>query len=216
MEKVVIDIQQIGAVCTMIAERFKEKGVEVSRNTAILLYYGIISNTVNFNSKATTERDRNMAQWLKTQCKEIDDDLISYIFREKSKFDINDLRLAMEVDEKFRLGTDELIIGQLEITDARKFLARYEEDIKSIFEQVEEDYGVSTIFINIIDILDGYHILYAPNEETQQFLSQGYGFRFNGSVCEEKRFVLRKEIKRYLREILENNKRLNNEEASIR
>lgn len=211
-ENAVVDIQQIGAVCTMIAERFKENGVEVSRDTAILLYYGIVSNTVNFNSKVTTERDRNMALWLKTQCKEIDDELISHIFEEKSKFDIKDLRLAMEVEEKFKLGEDEIIIGQLEITDAKKFLERYEEDINEVIDQVKEDYGVTTIFINIIDILDGYHILYAPNEKTQHFLSKGYGFKFNGNVCEEKRIVLRKEIKRYLRETLENNKKMNKEE----
>lgn len=202
-ENAVVDIQQIGAVCTMIAERFKENNIEISRDSAILLYYGIVSNTVNFNSKVTTERDRNMASWLKTQCKEIDDDLISHIFEEKSKFDIKDLRLAMEVEEKFKLGKDEIIIGQLEITDAKKFLETYEEDINGVIEEVKDDYGVSTIFINIIDILDGYHLLYAPDKETEQMLTQDYGFEFNGSVCEERRIVLRKEIKRYLRDNLE-------------
>lgn len=207
-ENAVMDIQQIGAVCTMIAERFKEKGMKISKDSAILLYYGIVSNTVNFNSKVTTKRDRDMAEWLKMQCKEIDDKLIECIFKEKSEFDIKDLRIAMEVEEKFKLGSDELIIGQLEITQAREFIEKYEDDIKGVIKQVEEDYGVSTVFINIIDILEGYHILYAPDKATKECLSKDYGFIFNGNVYEEKKIVLRKEIKRYLREKLEKNKAL--------
>ena len=211
-ENAVIDIQQIGAVCTMIAERFKEKDIEISRDTAILLYYGIVSNTVNFNSKVTTKRDINMALWLKSQCQEIDDELVSYIFKEKSKFDIKDLRLDMEVEEKFKLGTDELIIGQLEITDAKEFVKRHEREMKEIIDQVKEEYGISTIFINVIDILEGYHMLYTPYTETKEFLSNGYGYRFDGNICEEQRIVLRKEIKRYFRETLEKSQKINYEE----
>lgn len=204
-ENAVVDIQQLGAVCTMIAERFKESEIDISRETAILLYYGIVSNTVNFNSKVTTERDKNIALWLKTQCKEIDDELISRIFEEKSKFDIKDLRLAMEVEEKFKLGKDEIIIGQLEITDAKEFVKRYEEEITEIIEQVKGEYGISKIFINIIDILKGYHMLFTPYNETKEFLSKGFGYNFGGNICEKQRIVLRKEIKRYLRETLEKN-----------
>lgn len=206
-ENATIDIQQIGAVCTMIAEKYKEKEIEISRESAILLYYGIVSNTVNFNSKVTTDRDREMAAWLKTQCMEIDDELIHRIFMEKSQFDMKDLRVAMEVEEKFQLGADELIIGQLEITDAKEFVKEHEEEINDIINQVKQEYGVSTIFINVIDILASYHLLYTPYEATRKLLSEDYGFQFEGSICEEPRIVLRKEIKRYMRNRLENNKK---------
>ena len=43
-----IQLEDIGAVCTLIAEKFQRKNFVPSRNTAILLYYGIASNTVNF------------------------------------------------------------------------------------------------------------------------------------------------------------------------
>lgn len=141
-ENAVVDIQQIGAVCTIIAEKYKEKKIKISRESAILLYYGIISNTINFNAKETTQRDRKMAVWLKEQCNEIDDLLINYIFTEKSKIDIKDLRLAMEVDEKFKLGTDEIIIGQLEITNVKGFLEKYEDNIKEIMNQIKYEYGI--------------------------------------------------------------------------
>ena len=199
----VVDIEQIGAVCTIIAERYKKDNISISRESAILLYYGIISNTVNLNSKVTTPRDIDMCEWLKKQCVEIDDNLISKIFEEKSKFDIQDLRRMMEVEEKFILGNDELIIGQLELTDAKKFLRKYKTNIDSILNEVKNQYGVSLIFLNIIDILMGYHIIYSPYSDTINYLEEKYQFQFNGDIFIENKIVLRKEIKQYLRNVLE-------------
>lgn len=65
----VLRLYEVGAVCTIIAETFKENNIDISREFAILLYYGIISNTVNLKSKVTAERDINILEWLKSQCK---------------------------------------------------------------------------------------------------------------------------------------------------
>lgn len=59
-------IEFIGAAATMIAERFKIQGITPSRESAILMYYGIISNTMNLKIKMTTSRDKEMAIWLKS------------------------------------------------------------------------------------------------------------------------------------------------------
>lgn len=197
-----MDIQKIGAVCTMIAEKFEKEKIELSRETAILLYYGIVSNTVNFHSKVTDARDRKMASWLKQQCPEIDEELIEKIFKEKGQVDISNLRNAMEVEETFKLGNDEIIIGQLEITEARNFINEHRENIDSIIDDVEAEYGVQIVFINVIDTLEGYHILYAPQEATRRFLGN-FGLAFKGDSLEEEQIVLRKEIKNELRKRLE-------------
>lgn len=197
-ENAIVDIQPIGAVCTMIAERYKDNNIEISRESAILLYYGIILNTVNFNAKITNERDKKMALWLKDQCTEISDKYIRTIFEEKSKFDIKDLRNVMEVEKKFILGNDILIIGQLEITDARDFVKKHSEDMKEIMEHVKNDYGISLVFVNIIDTLEGYHMLFAPDKNMQDFLEQRLNIKFNNGIYEENKVVLRKEIKKQL------------------
>lgn len=194
----VVDIEPIGAVCTMIAERYKENNIEISRESAILLYYGIIINTVNFNAKITNERDRRMAVWLKEQCNEISDKYIKTIFEEKSKFDFKDLRKVMEVEKKFILGNDVLIIGQLEITDARDFINNHSEKMKDIIDQVKNDYNISLVFVNVIDTLEGYHMLFAPDENMQNFLEKRLDIHFNNGIYEENKVVLRKEIKKQL------------------
>ena len=201
-ENATIDIEQIGAVCTMITEKYKKDNISISRESAILLYYGIISNTVNLNSKVTTPRDIEMCNWLKEQCTEIDDNLIAKIFEEKSKFDIRDLRRMMEVEEKFVLGDEELIIGQLEIINAENFLKQYKSNIDSVINDVRNQYGVSLVFLNIIDILSGYHIIYSPYRDTISFLEEKYQSQFDDDRFVENRIVLRKEIKQYLRDTL--------------
>ena len=70
--------------------------------------------------------------------------------------------------------------------------------IDSIINDVKNQYGVTIIFINIIDILNGYHILYFSNKETQLFLNNNYNIYFSNNIYKEDSVVLRKEIKKYL------------------
>lgn len=202
----IINIEKVGAVCTLIAEKYRKENIDISREAAILLYYGIISNTVNFKSKVTTPRDLEICEWLKGKCPDINDNLIRTIFEEKSKFDIKDLRTVMEIDEKFSLGADELIIGQLELVDAKEFLEKNKELIDRVVEDVQKEHKVPLIFINIIDILKGYHILYTPLSNTRDYLHNNFQITFDGDTSFEDEVVLRKEVKQYLRSVLESKK----------
>ena len=192
-------LYEVGAVCTIIAEMFKENNIEISREAAILLYYGIISNTVNLKSKVTTERDINILVWLKRQCNEIDENLVAQIFEEKSKFDIQYLRRFMEVEEKFVLNDDDMIIGQLEITNALEFLNKYKKNIDEIITEVYDAYKVKFVFINIIDILNGYHLIYASDKSSILYLEEKFNVKFIDGIYKEDLIVLRKEIKKYLK-----------------
>ena len=201
-ENAVLRLYEVGAVCTIIAEMYKENNINISRESAILLYYGIISNTVNLKSKVTTQRDINILEWLKSQCNEIDERIVAKIFEEKSKFDIKNLRRFMEVEEKFILNTDEMIIGQLEIINALEFLDRYKYTIDEIIKAVYDDYKVKYIFINIIDILNGYHLIYAFDESSIVYFEEKFNVNFINGVYKEDTIVLRKEIKKYLKSLL--------------
>lgn len=200
-ENAVLKLYEIGAICTIIAEMFKNNNVDISRDSAILLYYGIISNTVNLKSKVTTERDINILAWLKQQCNEIDDNHIAKIFEEKSKFDIQYLRRYMEVEEKFILNNDEMIIGQLEITNALEFLNKYKQNIDNIILDVFSDYKVKYVYINIVDILNGYHLIYAADKTSISYLEKMLNIIFVDGIYKENSLVLRKEIKRLLKNV---------------
>lgn len=200
-ERAVLKLHEVGAVCTIIAEKFKENNIDISREAAILLYYGIISNTVNLKSKVTTKKDIDMLKWLKNQCNEIDEKLIIKIFEEKSKFDIKDLRRVLEIEEKFVLNTDDMIIGQLEITNAVETLSKYKENINEVIKDVYEQYNVKYIFVNIVDILNGYHLIYALDEPSILYFEEKFNVKFIDGVYKEDAIVLRKQIKKLLKSL---------------
>lgn len=196
-----LKLYEIGAVCTIIAEMFRDNNIDISRESAILLYYGIISNTVNLKSNTTTKRDISILTWLSQQCNEINSKAITMIFEEKSKIDIKYLRRFMEVEEKFVLNNDEMIIGQLEITNALEFLEKYKSNIDKIILDVYNEYKVPYIFINIIDILNGYHLIYTCDNKSILYLEEKLKVKFNDGIYKEEGIVLRKEIKRYLKKL---------------
>ena len=196
-----LKLYDIGAICTVIAEKFKEDKIEISRESAILLYYGIISNTVNLKSKVTTEKDIEILNWLKYQCGEINDKLIAKIFEEKSKVDINDLRRFLEIEEKFILDSDDMIIGQLEMANALDFVNKYRNNINKIIGEVYSDYNVKYVFINFVDILNGYHLLYANDNLTTKFLENKFNCVFENGIYKEDSVMLRKEVKKYLKSL---------------
>lgn len=47
----------------------------------------------------------------------------------------------MEVDELFPLGNDKLIIGQLEIANAKEFLDGHKEEINNVLDAVRVEWG---------------------------------------------------------------------------
>ena len=57
-------IELVGAAATLVAEKFIQNNVDVSKESATLVYGAIISNTLNFKGSVTTDRDKEAAAWL--------------------------------------------------------------------------------------------------------------------------------------------------------
>ena len=82
-ENVILENEEIGAAATLVADRFRQNHIPISRNSAILLYYGIMSNSFALKSSNTSQRDIEVAKWLEEQCNEIS----------KEKIELNNLLL---------------------------------------------------------------------------------------------------------------------------
>lgn len=90
--------------------------IKISRESAILLYYGIISNTMNLKIKLTSQKDIEMANWLKQQTPEINDEITTQIFVEKSQIG-DSLREEMKVEFKDQFMSISWSMGQLEVAN---------------------------------------------------------------------------------------------------
>ena len=157
------------------------------------MYYGIISNSVNLKAKVTTKKDIEMANWLSAQCKEIDKEKIKEIFTLKSQIQ-GDLKKEMEVEIPFDYQDKKIIIGQLEIVEVATFLNQYETQIQIILTNVKKEKNVDMIFINCIDILNGYSTFVAFDEQTKQELSKLFQVEFQENRAILQEIIMRKEI----------------------
>jgi len=187
-------------VATLIAEKFYQKNIPISRNSAILLYYAIISNSINLHSQNTSSKDIEMLNWLSSQCSEICEEYIKKIFEEKSEIDESRLRDEMEADYTLEIGNKKLIIAQLEIVDAMNFLSARKIAIENILNSILEEKQLDYIFLNCIDILNGYSILYTPFLATENYIKNYFEGEFDNGQLILTPLYMRKEIIKLLKE----------------
>ena len=193
-------IEPIGAAATLVAERFKNEGVNISRESAILLYYGIISNTMNLKIKLTSQRDIEMASWLKNRVPEITDEVTKEIFVKKSQI-VKNLRKEMEIESKDQFMSISWSIGQLEIVNVEEFLEQYEDDIRRILDKVCIENNIDYISVNCMDIVNGYSIIIARDEKTAKVIYAAVGYEFENLKVKTDVLVSRKEIAKSVRRI---------------
>ena len=195
-----VQIELIGAAATLIAEKFKNDKINISKESAILLYNGIISNTMNLKISMTSEKDKEMAKWLKKQCKEITDKKTKEIFIKKSDI-IDRLREEMEVEFKYEFVTISWSMGQIEIANVDEFLEKYESNVRKVLKTIKEENDVKYISVNCMDIINGYTVIVAENEETAKLISDAIGVTFENLKSRINKLVSRKEIVKVIREI---------------
>lgn len=186
-------IEMVGAACTLIAERFQKNQVEISRESAILLYYGIVSNTINFKAKVTTQRDLEMAKWLKEKCSEISDEKVKDIFIRKSQIR-DSLRAEMEAEIVWNFKGKKLIIAQLEYANVEKFVVEHEAKIREILQDVKKENQLNYVLINCVDTLNGYNVILVIDDETEKLIANLLKIKFCGKKAKTKELILRKDI----------------------
>lgn len=195
-----IQIELIGAASTLVAEKFKNENIEISRESAILLYYGIISNTMNLKIKLTNLKDIEMAKWLKNQIPEITDEVTTQIFVQKSQIG-DSIREEMEVEFKDQFMSISWSMGQLEVANVDEFLEKYEDDIRNVLQTVSKEKNVEYISVNCMDIINGYSVIVASNNKTAEIISNAIGVKFEDLKAKIDELISRKEIVKVMRGI---------------
>ena len=188
-----VQIEKLGAAATLVAERFKKENIPISRESAILLFYGIISNSINLKVSITSQKDIDMENWLKSQCNEISEEKIEEIFRKKSKLDEANLENEMEIGSCFTILDKSITIGQMEIVDADKFIDSHFDTIMQILKKLKTEKNVDYIFLNIVDIIEGKTILITIDNEDEEYIKNVLDIEFK-KHCGTIKLTQRKEI----------------------
>ena len=198
-EYITYEIEEIGAAATLVADRFRKNNIPISRNSAILLYYGIMSNSFALKSSNTSQRDIEVAKWLGSKEK------IEEIFRAKSVFK-SSLKDEVEAEIPLECGDIRMTVGQLEIVDAEKFIEKNKEELMAVCNYLIDRFKYDCLIINIIDTIGGYSILFSPNENTDKFIKDKFGYEIKNNICKNSKLVQRKEIIKSLNLMLANKK----------
>ncbi|MBP9817851.1 DHH family phosphoesterase [Candidatus Shapirobacteria bacterium] len=200
--KATVHIDLVGSCATLICEEFRKNGFEPSRDTAIYLYSAIASNTVNFKNALTTNRDVEMAAWLK-DIANIPDSYIREMFLAKSMITPKNFYEVLRQDIAVRpIAGKKVGIAQVEMVDVK----RVETDLKPILlsslNQFVKDNKLDYMFFNGIDIVEGYNIFYTIDEVSNKLFLEALGIPGLKPGFKTDSILMRKQIFRKVEEYL--------------
>lgn len=193
-DKTKVTIESIGAVCTIIFERWLNSGLlnKIPINIAKLLISGILDNTINLQAQITTSRDIYAYNTLLELIGEKDwglryYDMCSNMIRGNiNKSLISDMKIIDFIPclPKF--------IGQLAIYKSSEVLLQNYEEIVYFFNRFSNDW-----VLNLIDISCNVSIFITECSVSQEKISSLFDVKFYNGIAYCNRSWLRKEIVNY-------------------
>lgn len=189
-----VQIELVGAAATLIAEKFADKKIKPSKEAAILLYGAIVSNTLNFQSGTTTERDKAMAQWLEPLVQP-DKNFAKEMFRAKSDLADHTLKEILENDYiSYDIFGKEIGIAQLEIVEGKSLASNRKDEILSELGYLNNKYKADLSFCSIISLDENCNIFIADDERSLKLLEKMLNLKFKDHLAIRPGFIMRKEF----------------------
>jgi len=199
-----VQIELVGAAATLITEKYFQEGIEISPESALFLYSAIVSNTINFKAKVTTERDRKMASWLEDKI-QIPTDYVKQMFTARSKLS-EPLEEVLVGDHKIipEYNGYKVSVFQLEIIEAEKFIEKNLEELKNILLKHKNQESLDFMFLTCIDIEKGFNMFLVVDDDSQKLVAEVLKVKFTDGVAKLDEVIMRKEIVPRIKEYLEN------------
>lgn len=198
-----IQIELVGSACTLVAEKFIENNIDISKESAILLCGAIISNTLNFKGGVTTDRDRKAFEY-SNKIAQLPDNFAVELFEAKSNLSGDKLKERIMGDLAwFNIANKKVCITQIEMVGAEKLVKERLNDIIEILNETKEEMKLDIIFQNIIELEECKNFFITDNREMQELLERILDIKFNENVAERPNLIMRKQIMPLLKEELE-------------
>ena len=151
----------VGSTATLVVERFRQSGMEPSRPTATMLLGAVLSDTVILNSPTTTDRDRDVVEYLE-RVLGIDARAFGREMFESSS-DLSDAsaeEIVARDAKEYDVGSGTIAIAQVE-TVGDTLLERRDELLEAM-RDVRDRKGYVLLSLMVTDILSkGTHLLVA-------------------------------------------------------
>lgn len=200
-----VQIELVGSCATLIAEKFMSKNIIPSEKSSILLYLAIVSNTINFKNKITTDRDIAAAKWLK-ELYNISDDIIQEMFEFKSNITQTIREIFLSQIGCHEFAGKRVSTFQLEIIGVKKFIADHLVEIKKELKSISLEENYDFVLFTLIDIQEGHNTFVVFDEKSEELVSEVLDVTFENGVAHYPHVIMRKEILPKLKSYLESKK----------
>ena len=159
-----MQVEPLGCTCTLITEQYRRHRAPLTKPMAGAMLGAILSDTVEFRSPTTTERDRKAARWLAEKAGEDMGVLARGLFGARLPSPSPPPRWWVHHDWKiYRFGGQEIGIGQTELTEIEKSMP----PVKALQDELHasaKESGLFMAFLVMTDILEERSLLLANDE----------------------------------------------------
>ena len=121
-------------------------------------------------------------------------DKIIEIFKAKSQIEEQNLRSEMEAEMVIDYNNEKMTIAQLEIVNVEEFLSKNKYKINQILETIKIEKNLNHIFINCLDIINGFNVIITAGENTNEILSKLLNITFENNTAKTTHLIQRKEL----------------------
>lgn len=197
-----LQIELIGAVATLVAERMANAHIFPSHEAALLLLDGIVSNTMNFCSPNTTDRDHIMYEWL-LPIADVDSTFPQKLFSAKTKLTLDNLEEALRADG-LSITVDGTVLtqAQLEIIDAPSVLNNRRDELEQVVVAMKKEGGAQYALLNCIDLGAKTTDILVFDQTSEEFYTRALGVSFKNGHAHIDHIFLRKQMLPLIRQAL--------------
>src|SRR5690606_22345496 len=156
----------VGSTCTIVGGAFRSHGIKPSREIAVCICAGIISDTLNLTSPTTTDEDRSVLEWA-SEIAGVDVDRFKEdFFAAGSVLRGGDVAEAIASDRKeFDEGGYRLSISQVEEIGFNNFWPNrkaLQEELRQLIREYQLD--LACLMVTDITLNDSLLLIEAPEE----------------------------------------------------
>ncbi len=177
-----VAIQPLACTATVMHGLMGQDASRMPGWVKALMISCILSDTLEFRSPTTTERDRSLCESLAA---ELSLDLTAYaadLFAAKSDIsNFSDKELVRIDSKEHSAGGTRFRISVLETTAPERVLARKTGIMESMVHVAVED-GVDQVLLFVVDILNEEATLLIPNELVRTIAKKGFGVEADGDT----------------------------------
>lgn len=142
----------VGSTCTIVADLFRQEGLEVSRTLAGILMGGLVSDTLNLRSPTTTKVDATILEWLEGVAGISGAELAERIFSSGSVIVQNTPEQVVRMDRKlYQEGPVHFAVSQVEELGFGPFWKEADALSKALEASCAED-GLSFAALLVTDV----------------------------------------------------------------